>query len=49
VHDEAGWLAHMGELAEGSLSAVLTGARFDQVENDHEAHCLTLVKRFRDH
>jgi CheY-like chemotaxis protein len=48
VHDEAGWLARVGDLAEGPVSTVLTDARFDQIENDHEAHCLRLVKRFME-
>ena len=48
VHDEAGWLASVGDLADGPVSTILTDARFDQIENDHEAHCLRLVKRFRD-
>ena len=46
VHDEAGWLAHVAYLAAGPESTVLTDAQFDQIENDHEAHCLRLVKRF---
>ncbi len=49
VHDEAGWLARAGNLADGPLSTILTDARFDQIETDHEAHWLRLVKRFRDH
>jgi DNA-binding response OmpR family regulator len=48
VHDEAGWLAHMGDLAEAPVTTILTDGRFDQIEIDHEAHCLRLVKRFRD-
>jgi response regulator RpfG family c-di-GMP phosphodiesterase len=48
VHDEAGWLAQMGDLAKGPVSTILIAARFDQIENDIEAHCLRLVKRFRD-
>jgi CheY-like chemotaxis protein len=47
VHDEAGWLSSVGDLAQGPLSTRLTDARFDQIENDHEAHCLRLVKRFK--
>ena len=46
VHDEAGWLAHVAYLAAGPESTALTDAQFDQIENDHEAHCLRLVKRF---
>lgn len=45
VHDEAGWLASLEGQAGGSVSPVLTGAGFDQVETDHEAHCLRLVKQ----
>ena len=48
VHDEAGWLSSVGDLAEGPVSTILTDARFDQIENDHDAHCLRLVKRFTD-
>ena len=45
VHDEAGWLARVGNLADGPVSTILTNARFDQIENDHDAHYLRLVKR----
>jgi CheY-like chemotaxis protein len=48
VYDEAGWLAHMGDLADGPVSTLLTDARFDVIEDDREAHCLRLVKRLRD-
>jgi CheY-like chemotaxis protein len=47
VHDEAGWLSSVGDLAQGPLSSMLSNARFDQIENDHDAHCLRLVKRFK--
>jgi CheY-like chemotaxis protein len=48
VHDEAGWLSRVDGLADGPVSTILTDARFDEIENDHEDHCLRLVKRFRD-
>jgi CheY-like chemotaxis protein len=46
VHDEAGWLARERDLTREPVSSILTDARFDQIENDHEAQCLRLVKRF---
>jgi Response regulator receiver domain len=48
VHDEAGWLSSVGDLAQGPVSMIVTDARFDQIEYDHGAHCLRLVKRFKD-
>jgi DNA-binding response OmpR family regulator len=46
VHDEAGWLSSDGDPAGGTGSTVLADAGFDQVETDHDAHCLRLVKQF---
>jgi len=46
VHDEGGWLASTDGLAQGPTSTILADARFDQIESDHEARCLRLVKRF---
>lgn len=46
VHDEAGWFSSVGNLTEGPLSTILSDARFDQIEIDHGAPCLRLVKRF---
>ena len=46
VHDEAGWLASVGDLSEGPVSTLLIDAGFDEMEADHEAHCLRLAKRF---
>ena len=48
VHDEAGWLSSGGDRDGDARSSMLTDAGFDQVETDHEAHCLRLVKRFSD-
>jgi CheY-like chemotaxis protein len=46
LHDEAGWLSSVSNLAEGPLASVLAAARFDQIDNDHVAHCIRLTKRF---
>ncbi len=46
VRDEGGWLASVGDHAEGPLSIVLAAAGFEQIDSDRDAHCLKLVKRF---
>jgi CheY-like chemotaxis protein len=47
VHDEGGWLSGQSEPVVGPGSKVLADAAFDQIEDDHEAKCLRLIKRFQ--
>jgi CheY-like chemotaxis protein len=46
VHDEGGWLATANEPSWLPVSTILADSPFDQIVQDSDARCLTLVKRF---